>query len=129
MKGADKYYDLFGGRSQQIGRLFLQIHAHARGKCFEMYLLPEGTTVAGSRIGSTKDAVQIYGRTGGQRGWTESYGWLHKGDFQDEFNMIVDRKEVELSERIEKRKLEMEGINKAKDEKTASLLASYTRPS
>ena len=66
MKGADEYYDLFNGKSQQIGRLFLQFHTHARGKFFEIYLLPKGIEIKGNVI-SGRDNVEIYGMTGGQR--------------------------------------------------------------
>ncbi len=95
MKGADEYYDLFSGKSQQIGRLFLQFHTHARGKCFEMYLLPEGVEIKGDRI-SGRDNVEVYGETGGHRGWTETYGWLHTGKWQADFKAIVEKKKVEL---------------------------------
>ena len=97
MKGADEYYDLFKGKSQQVGRLFLQLHTHARGKCFEIFLLPEGLEVEGDRI-SGRDNVEVYGMTGGQRGWTESYGWLHTGKWKDDFLAIVERKKIERDE-------------------------------
>jgi hypothetical protein len=88
MKGADEYYDLFNGKSQVIGRLFLQFHKHARGKCFEMFVIPEGgepNIYGHAPFGS----VEVYGMTGGQRGWTETYGWLHKGKWQDDFKALV----------------------------------------
>ncbi len=91
MKGADEYYNLFNGKSQQIGRLFLQFRTHARGKCFEMYLLPEGFKIEGGRIVG-RDNVLIYGETGGESGWTETYGWLHKRKWQEDFKAIVEKK-------------------------------------
>jgi len=93
MKGADEYYDLFNGQSQQIGRLFLHPHTHARGKCFKIFLLPEGVEIEGNRVGR-RDNVCVYGVTGGQLGWTETYGWLYKGKWQDDFAKIVEERKA-----------------------------------
>lgn len=124
MQGADEYYDLFNGQSQQIGRLFLQFHTHARGKCFEIFLLPEDIEIKGDRI-SGRDNVEIYGMTGGQRGWTETYGWLHTGKWQDDFYAIVENKKAgRFAENIKR----IEKIKKAKTEekaKISNLLSSY----
>lgn len=117
MIGADEYYDLFNGESQQIGKLYLQFYTHARGKCFEMYVLPEGVEASGRR--GHKESVEVYGVTGGQRGWTETYGWKHKGKWQEDFASIVSQKSKERSEKQkslrsekEKRRLdEKESIN------------------
>ncbi len=111
MKGAKEYYDLFKGKSQQIGRLFFQFHTHARGKCLEIYLLPDGVLVNSNRIGSTTNVVEIYGMISGQRGWTEEYGWLYKGKWQDDFNNIIEQK---LAEEIENKK--QASIERIKDE-------------
>jgi len=102
MDGADKYYDLFDGKSQQIGRLFFRIHKHARGKCFHIFLLPEGEEVIKNRDNNplNKNAVEVYGLTAGQRGWTESYGWLHEGKWQDDFYLIVEQKETDELKKI-----------------------------
>jgi hypothetical protein len=42
--------------------------SHARGETFFIYL-----------IGDNDELFEVYGITGGQRGWTETYGWLRKG--------------------------------------------------
>jgi len=120
MKGATEYYHLFKGRSQQIGRLYIQTRLHARGECFEIYLLPEGRIEKGQTLSSRKDVVELYGVTSGQRGWTETYGWLHKGKWQEDFNVIVEQKKDERSlknqefedEEKEKKVLEKAEINK-----------------
>lgn len=38
--------------------------------------------------------------TGGHRGWTESYGWLKKGPWQEDFNKLVELKNAERELRI-----------------------------
>ena len=124
MKGADEYYDLFNGKSQQIGRLFLQFHTHARGKCFEIYLLPKGIEIKGNVI-SGRDNVEIYGMTGGQRGWTETYGWLHTGKWQDDFNLIVKQKEKTKDENSAMQKEEMKKRELTKKDNIDKLLSSY----
>ncbi len=120
MKGADEYYNLFNGDSQQIGRLFLRFHTHARGKCFEMYLLPEG-----EKNDSATSRVEIYGMTGGQRGWTESYGWLHKGKWQEDFYKIVEEKKAgKASAKLEAEKRKKESDAQRKDY-VDNLLSDY----
>lgn len=125
MKGADEYYDLFNGKSQQIGRLFLQLHRHARGKCFEIVLLPEGAEIKGNTIGGAEDTVEVYGMTGGQRGWTETYGWLHKGKWQEDFSAIIEMKKTEREVRNLRHEEETKTAKVQKKEKVNSLLSSY----
>jgi len=95
MKGATEYYKLFG-KSQQIGRLYLQLSTHARGECFEIFLLPDGMEVNGDRVGIHKNTVEVYGMVSGQRGWTEVYGWKYKGKWQDDFYHAVEKREEEV---------------------------------
>ena len=124
MEGADKYYNLFNGKSEQIGRLFMQCSKHARGKCFEIFLLPEGVEIKGS-IGSGKDNVEIYGMTSGQRGWTETYGWLHKGKWQDDFNAIVAQKEAEREKSRIRREEKLKADKSKEKSKVSALLSTY----
>ena len=125
MNGADEYYDLFKGKSQQIGRLFMRCSRHARGRCFEIYVLPEGVEVKGKFIGDAISAVEVYGMISGRRGRTESYGWVHKGKWQDDFSeMILSKKEEGDAERFKYN----EDVRAAEIEKKAkvnSLLSSY----
>ena len=125
MQGADDYYDLFNGKSQQIGRLFFQLSTHARGKCFEIFLLPKGVEAKGSTIGGVKDIVEVYGMTGGQRGWTETYGWLHKGKWQDDFSAIVEQKKVERETNRLKYEEKIKAAKEQKEGKVNGLLSSY----
>jgi len=124
MKGADEYYDLFKGQSQQIGRLFLQMHVHARGKCFEIFLLPEGVEIKGDRI-SGRDNVEVYGVISGQRGWTESYGWLHTGKWQDDFFGIVELKKTDLATANRKQEEKAVEANNIEKERVGTLLSAY----
>lgn len=125
MKGADEYYDLFNGKSQQYGRLYLQLNTHARGKCFEIKLMPEGMIGSGDYV-SGNDVVELYGMTGGHRGWTETYGWLHFGKWQEDFFAIVEQKKAEraelMADGVEREKLKTDQSKK----NTSKLLAAYT---
>lgn len=127
MQGATEYYHLFNGKSQQIGRLFFQLHTHARGECFEIFLIPEGVEIENGKdnVGGIKDRVEVYGVTSGQRGWTETYGWLHKGKWTDDFNKIVEQKIIERDKTIERRKKTTKEKEILEKNETQKLLDSY----
>lgn len=105
MKGADEYAQLFT-EAIQIDRLYLLPGEHARGKTFRIFVLPEGEKVienGGINAPLNKDAVEVYGITGGQPGWTETYGWLHDGEWRRDFmRMAAERKSLEVSEFLRK---------------------------
>lgn len=122
MKGADEYYDLFDGKSQQIGRLFIQCSTHARGRCFHIFLLPEGVEAKGKYA----TGVEIYGITGGNPGWTETYGWLHTGKWQDDFMTIVEKKREKKKAAGIRRKIKREAEESEEKKRTKSLLSTYT---
>ncbi len=127
MQGAKQYYNLFGGKSQQIGRLFFQLSTHARGKCFEIFVLPEGVKVATDQhIGGTKDAIGVYGVISGQRGWTEAYGWIHKGKWQNDFNTIVEQKKTERETVKLQQESEKEVADTKAKDRVSRLLSNYT---
>lgn len=97
MKGADDYYNAFK-ETQQIGRLYIVLHTHARGKCFQIYVLPDGEDVISNGDWNpplNKDAIEVYGIVCGQPGWTEEYGWLHDGKWQEDFNSLYKEKLTE----------------------------------
>lgn len=93
MKGAKKYAELFK-KSQQHGKLYLQVGSHARGATFRIWILPSDDRLIES-IHTCKDAVEVYGITSGQPGWTETYGWLHEGKWQEDFEKLVNSKKLE----------------------------------
>lgn len=90
MNGAREYSKLF--KTGQYGRFYIVSGSHARGKTFHIYVLPEGETAIsnGQHNGPlNKDAVEVYGITGGQPGWTEAYGWFKEGLWIEEFNDLL----------------------------------------
>lgn len=118
MKGADKYCTLFQ-ETQQIGRLYLVVTEHARGKTFRIFILPKDVKAIpnGSQNPPlNKDVVEVYGVVAGNPGWTESYGWLHDGPWQNDFKNLVNTRikvSMEKSESIKdltKRKKEQDAI-------------------
>jgi uncharacterized protein CbrC (UPF0167 family) len=45
-----------------------------------------------------KNAVEVYGVTSGNPGWTETYGWLHTGKWVEDFERLVAERESALRE-------------------------------
>ena len=127
MKGADKYCRLFR-KAEQIGRLYFLPHYHARGETFHIYVLPEGEKVienGGINAPLNKGAVEVYGIVAGNPGWTEKYGWLHDGAWQDDFMTICEEKKQELQLQEERRRNASEKKNKDKEKRIADLLNTY----
>ena len=128
MKGADEYYDLFRGESEQIGRLYFQLHTHARGKCFEVFLLPKGVdreADKGKLYGGYPPMVELYGVISGQRGWTECYGWLREGPWVEDFDKIMDLKREESKCRELERLLRQEAEGVKRENLVRELLQDY----
>jgi hypothetical protein len=100
MRGAREYANMF--RTGQYGRLYLVSSSHARGKTFHIFVLPAGenATPNGENAPLNKDAVEVYGIINGQPGWTENYGWLHKGRWIEDFDNLcaVRKSEIEAIE-------------------------------
>ena len=82
----------------QYDRLYFRSHYHARGKVFHIYVLPEGEPAQpnGPNGPLNKSAVEVYGITGGQPGWTETYGWLHRGAWEQDFAAQVALRRAEI---------------------------------
>lgn len=101
MKGAREYAQLF--KTGQYGKLFITSRSHARGKIFCIQILPDKVEAIPNHgnMCLNVDAVEVYGVIKGQPGWrqpgwTEEYGWLHKGKWQDDFEKLVVLKKSEL---------------------------------
>lgn len=127
MNGARCYAELFT-KAEQIGRLYLLPHFHARGKTFHIYVLPEGQKAienAGINPPLNKDAVEVYGVTGGQRGWTEVYGWLHKGPWQQDFWTLATQKRelIKIKKEEEEKKKAQKALSDG--DRVTTLLSSY----
>lgn len=125
MNGAHQYSSLFN-RTEQIGRLFISSGHHARGRTLHVWVLPEGfEQPEGTWPGN--NAVEVYGVTGGQPGWTESYGWLRVGQWQQDFDKIVaERREAAAKYQSEKAAKD-EAERQAKAERERDLLSTYQR--
>lgn len=124
MKGADEYYNLIDkadrlklGELKRINcygygygfrykNIVFILSTHARGKCFKIWIY-ENENIQDTLEDSH---LEVYGVTGGQPGWTETYGWLHEGKWvnyiNDYFKLLEDliykeehKKEIELEMR------------------------------
>lgn len=125
MNGASEYAKLF--HTGQYGRLYLVSGSHARGRTFRIFVLPAGETAKpnGPNAPLNKDAVEVYGIISGHPGWTEEYGWLHEGKWQDDFYQLVENEKVRLR-LLEQEALQAHLLRKAEVKKSvAELLASY----
>lgn len=124
MEGAREYASLFP-KDTQYGRLYLCPGAHARGKTFHIFVMPDELPYRNPWL--VKDAVEVYGVLGGNPGWTEYYGWLHKGPWQQDFFELVKNRKAEIvaERKLERRKKEAE--EKATKEHVRSLLSKYPR--
>ena len=98
MQGAAVYAKLF--KTGQYGRLYIDSGFHARGKTFHMWALHDDSPIVVSHPRSLKDAVEVYGITGGHPGWTEIYGWLHHGKWESDFSELVEKRKAEIESDI-----------------------------
>lgn len=101
MKGANEYCKVFL-KAEQIGRLYILPSSHARGCTFRIFVLPENETVienAGINPPLNKDSIEVYGAVSGQLGWTEEYGWKHKGKWVEDFNAEYKKRVKDMSDR------------------------------
>ena len=122
MRGATEYARMFS--TKQHGKLFLVSGSHARGKTFHIWILPSDEPI-NKMPWTIKNAVEVYGITGGQPGWTETYGWLHDGKWKDDFAKLVVAREIEIEEaKAERERATAEKETAATERKTA-LLAAY----
>jgi hypothetical protein len=127
MNGARNYCSIFK-KAEQIGRLYILPHYHARGKTFRIYVLPDGESViknGGITPPLNKDAVQVYGAISGQLGWTESYGWRTHGKWVQDFEAIVDERAKEILKKDSEEYNNREKKIEADKRREFDLLATY----
>lgn len=122
MQGAREYAMMFS--SGQHGRLYLVRGEHARGKTFHIWVLPSADPLDGMPW-SAKDAVEVFGITGGQPGWTETYGWLHRGKWEQDFAKLVEIRQSEIAIAVEQREKEKVDSEEKDIKRKAMLLAAY----
>lgn len=120
------YAKLF--RTGQYGRLYIVSGSHARGRTFHIYVLPDGESAIerGPDNGPRNpDAVEVYGVVGGLPGWTEYYGWLHRGPREADFQALVDAARARQEEEalaLERAKQQRRDERAARE---AALLSTY----
>jgi hypothetical protein len=122
MIGATEYARIF--KTGQHGKIFIISGSHARGETFHIWILPSDEPIKGMPW-TVKNAVEVYGITGGQPGWTETYGWLYKGKWQQDFAELLEKRKHEIEQakaELELARLEKE---KAATERKNDLLAAY----
>lgn len=126
MQGAREYSELFN--TEQIERLYIVAGSHARGRTFHIYVLPEEEAALPNGPNNrclNSGAVEVYGIISGQPGWTESYGWLHRGPWVEDFNKIAkERADTKYAAELAK-VASIKEARDAEDKRTASLLATY----
>lgn len=126
MQGAREYASLF--QTSQHGRLYLVSGEHARGKTFRIYVLPEGERAIQNGQHNpplSKDAVEVYGILGGQPGWTEYYGWIRSGRWQQDFETLVANRKAEIVRNAEQFHAAEDARRLANESREAELLATY----
>lgn len=97
MKGARGIAELF--KTGQYGRFYITSSSHARGVTLRVQVLPEGEEAKPNGRNNTclnSNAVEVYGVINGNPGWTEEYGWIHEGPWQEDFEKLVRSKQMEL---------------------------------
>lgn len=125
MNGAREFYGLFRGK-EQIGRLFISASRHARGSTLHVWVLPEGVEVEeGCWPGS--NSVEVYGITGGNPGWTESYGWLRRGPWEQDFAKIVEDRRAAGKKYQEEQAAKRAAEAAEAEAKERALLATYSQ--
>ncbi len=126
MQGAKQYAGLF--KTGQYGRLYITSGSHARGTTFRIQLLPEGEKAIPNGSNNTclnKDAVEVYGILGGNSGWTEYYGWIHKGKWCEDFENMVIEREIEIENETKLHQEYIENEKALQNKKIETLLNKY----
>jgi hypothetical protein len=127
MVGADEYYNVFR-KTQQIGKLYIVLGDHARGKTFRVFILPEGEVAkpnGSMNAPLNKDSVEVYGITCGQAGWSEHYGWLHSGPWVNDFMEALASKKAINAKNKEARQQKIKNDEAKEESILKSLLDKY----
>jgi hypothetical protein len=125
MQGAREFARLF--RTGQYGRLYFVSQSHARGETFRIFVLPAGENPIpnGPNAPLNKNAIEVYGIVSGQPGWTEKYGWLHRGPWQDDFHKIVENRKIEIFADLEEKEKIRAELEEETAQRVSALLAAY----
>ena len=126
MVRADEYAALF--ETGQYGRFYFVSYSHARGKTFQIFILPKGEKAISNGHSNPPlnyDSVLVYGVISGNPGWTETYGWIHKGKWQSDFLELVDVRKKEISLTIKNTKHAKAKKEITEQERIKRLLGAY----
>lgn len=126
MNGARKYASLF--ETGQYGKLYITSSEHARGKTFHIQVLPDGEKAdpnGKSNLCTNENAVEVYGIIGGNPGWTEYYGWLHKGKWQEDFAELVKNRKAEIVKEEKTEAVEIASAEAIEKNRIGRLLDGY----
>ena len=113
MNGAREYGRLFNNGDTVIGKLTINTGCHARGQWLHIY------------VNDGENRVEVYGITGGHPGWTETYGWLREGPWQEDFRNIVEeltKKKIQMKLEYQQRERQQK---EAAEAKAQGILSSY----
>src|SRR3990167_2107515 len=114
MNGAHEFSALFGEGEFTHGKLLLVSGCHARGNYFHVYISnPDGTK------------TEVYGILGGHPGWTEYYGWLHHGKWQEDFAKVCEEQQLVNNARVVSTQAFKEAAERAEQKRIAESLARY----
>ena len=126
MKGADEYAGLFN--TGQYGCLYIVSSCHARGRTFRIQILPKGEMAiknGNSNLCLNADAVEVYGIISGQPGWTEEYGWIHKGPWVEDFERLATSFRMEREAEAERSMAREETAERERKKREKRLLDAY----
>ncbi len=84
------------------GNVVYGLSDHARGKCFRIYLVENTSDLTDKEIVSKDNCFEVYGILGGQNGWTEYYGWKHKGKWVKPITNYLNKLKEEIALRYKK---------------------------
>ena len=122
MNGAREYAGIF--QTGQYGKLYLVCGNHARGRTFHIYVMPSETKHIGMPC-TCKEAVEVYGIVSGQPGWTETYGWLHRGKWINDFDRLVADRLASIAEHRRRQQENKKEEALTEKEQTLQLLSNY----
>lgn len=125
MNGARHYANLF--KTGQYGKLYFVSSEHARGKTFRIFILPENEKAIenGNNAPLNKDSVEVFGAIGGQLGWNEYYGWIHRGKWVDDFELLVKHREEEILKAKEEQANKLAKERIIRDKINKEILSNY----
>jgi hypothetical protein len=118
MNGAREYAQLFG--TGTYGKLYIDSGQHARGYYFHIWVLPEGVKDL-----DRSRCVEVFGILGGHPGWTEWYGWLHRGKWVEDFNDLVVQRKQEIAEQKKRDEDDRAKRMVSENAKTQQILSEY----